>query len=98
MSRSVSNSPLDFEITRVDCSWFIIVLMSSLHNSIDSLILTIFYTQVKDQLKKTSVTEFKGLASVEVLSLGWNIVMMEVKDSIRVCVYVCVRACVCMCG
>ena len=38
-----------------------------------------FFFQAKDQLKENSLKDYKGLISTEVLSLGWNIVMMKVK-------------------
>lgn len=33
----------------------------------------------KDELKKNSVSKYKGLQSEEVLSLGWNIIMLKFK-------------------
>ena len=34
---------------------------------------------MKDKLKETSIKEYKGLGSMEVASLAWNIVMIKVN-------------------
>ena len=49
------------------------------------VLLRLFYfLQAKDKLKETSIKEYKGLGSMEVTSLAWNIVMIKVNHFLLV--------------